>query len=252
MYQWRHKSVCILIYIPLCIYFNFSKVSKFPMLLIIYIPLCIYFNKKWLQIFCSQLHLHSTMYLFQLVNIPLLPNSPKPFTFHYVSISTRISKWHFIGRDNLHSTMYLFQPIDNSPPAPAMWIYIPLCIYFNVVQSITLAHSFSHLHSTMYLFQRAALTYALSAELIYIPLCIYFNLSSITWCYRHKCIYIPLCIYFNKLCLIQIVHPYLIYIPLCIYFNRRKWTVNNDRKGFTFHYVSISTNPWGHSECQLQ
>ena len=33
----------------------------------------------------------------------------------------------------------------------------------------------------------------------------------------------------------------LIYIPLCIYFNIKRNHVRDDRIGFTFHYVSIST-----------
>ena len=63
----RESSAYIVIYIPLCIYFNVTDIRLVK-------PLSVY--------------LHSTMYLFQLgqtvVGTPLL----LVFTFHYVSIST--------------------------------------------------------------------------------------------------------------------------------------------------------------------
>ena len=77
------------IYIPLCIYFNLEFfVSEFKTASI-YIPLCIYFNHNLSGAPCHYLiHLHSTMYLFQLVFV----------------------EDDFSMFDNLHSTMYLFQP----------------------------------------------------------------------------------------------------------------------------------------------
>ena len=53
------------------------------------------------------------------------------FTFHYVSISTRIT---------FRNTKC------------AIFIYIPLCIYFNIIDPVTMLEM-PYLHSTMYLFQ---------------------------------------------------------------------------------------------------
>ena len=79
---------------------------------VIYIPLCIYFNPdKYAHLYLSWKHLHSTMYLFQ-QSYPL---------FH----------GHFYRY--LHSTMYLFQPVFFNPFISPIFIYIPLCIYFNPV-----------------------------------------------------------------------------------------------------------------------
>ena len=56
-------------------------------------------------------HLHSTMYLFQLNPF----NHQEPFNLH------------------LHSTMYLFQLTIRNNTNHIHYIYIPLCIYFNLV-----------------------------------------------------------------------------------------------------------------------
>ncbi len=97
-------------------------------------------------------------------------------------------------------------------------IYIPLCIYFNLLHCISDAVD-RNLHSTMYLFQPVFLCSALHRAQIYIPLCIYFNVNEILCC--------------------GLVNS--IYIPLCIYFNGQSDTNNSINPTFTFHYVSIST-----------
>ena len=56
------------IYIPLCIYFNSGVFSASALLIYIYIPLCIYFNESMTDD----------------------SSSLSEFTFHYVSISTQI------------------------------------------------------------------------------------------------------------------------------------------------------------------
>ena len=76
------------IYIPLCIYFNFSVPFREYLLAKIYIPLCIYFN-------------HSPTFILRIRFL---------FTFHYVSISTQCLRFRNLKERN---------------------IYIPLCIYFN-------------------------------------------------------------------------------------------------------------------------
>ena len=100
--------------------------------ILIYIPLCIYFNPALVALISSiGLDLHSTMYLFQRrlhrlsalrlclftfhyvsistkQNYTMLDNL-KLFTFHYVSISTRYLRSLLSCLFYLHSTMYLFQ-----------------------------------------------------------------------------------------------------------------------------------------------
>ena len=103
-------------------------------LFIIYIPLCIYFNSRPLTKCIAIWYLHSTMYLFQ------------PLT------GLMIIRVRFY----LHSTMYLFQPTRLWFRLSRIWIYIPLCIYFNRQKGADNERR----------------------NLIYIPLCIYFNRES--------------------------------------------------------------------------
>ena len=98
------------------------------------------------------------------------------FTFHYVSISTSLGL--LLDRKRLY-------------------IYIPLCIYFNLSVFLLL----------------------LFFGQIYIPLCIYFNRTARATSGLSKHIYIPLCIYFNHFILQRKIIKICIYIPLCIYFN---------------------------------
>ena len=119
------------------------------------------------------------------------------FTFHYVSISTLLDSERDACRNDLHSTMYLFQhrKLDVSGYIQTylhstmylfqliviliilalMWIYIPLCIYFNQCPKELRADTTG----------------------IYIPLCIYFNGFLPEDVFNVIMIYIPLCIYFN-------------------------------------------------------
>ena len=75
-------------------------------------------------------YLHSTMYLFQPTAKKIIKDYYL-FTFHYASISTcfQINQIHFLP--NLHSTMYLFQHNLILHKIRVIFIYIPLCIYFN-------------------------------------------------------------------------------------------------------------------------
>ena len=101
--------------------------------LCIYIPLCIYFN----------------LFL-DVIAVPSLL-----FTFHYVSISTKLRRSFIWQKVNLHSTMYLFQLKVIDVFLAVYLIYIPLCIYFNLHRKLYFRHM----------------------KIIYIPLCIYFNAS---------------------------------------------------------------------------
>ena len=150
----------VLIYIPLCIYFNwfspsenrlyvfsftFHYVSISTILTIrilvvirIYIPLCIYFNMHKLIIY----FLRSFIYI--------------PLCIYFNLIRLYILILHY----NLHSTMYLFQPC-----AITGTTLLPI-----------------HLHSTMYLFQRLVKQWMFNLYKIYIPLCIYFNWVERIYC----------------------------------------------------------------------
>ena len=104
----------VIIYIPLCIYFNLGHLELSHAYSDIYIPLCIYFNNYPLSnLTVDHIHLHSTMYLFQ------RPGCDIEFTI----------------QRNLHSTMYLFQPLLLVVHQVMIFIYIPLCIYFNWIRS---------------------------------------------------------------------------------------------------------------------
>ena len=126
--------------------------DHFAVKYLIYIPLCIYFNPNNSFGITIEVHLHSTMYLFQrvkrysfmwicLIYIPLciyfnlimklMYGVGASFTFHYVSISTMAKTTAEDAGTNLHSTMYLFQPSYKIRKSPTRSIYIPLCIYFN-------------------------------------------------------------------------------------------------------------------------
>ena len=130
-----------------------SKSSRF--FINIYIPLCIYFN--WSQ---PPWHSSWNRFTFHYVSISTsaiwnLITHITTFTFHYVSISTWSqppwhSSWNRIyiplciyfnspscsampSQYSIYIPLCIyFNPTDNSPPTPAMWIYIPLCIYFNL------------------------------------------------------------------------------------------------------------------------
>ena len=154
LYIIKNLNIQVIIYIPLCIYFNqftkservqleeftFHYVSISTVYVIaagycsgcIYIPLCIYFNFAKASHSSFLPYLHSTMYLFQLLWMPDTP----------------------LLRYYLHSTMYLFQPKVPWRCRNSMKIYIPLCIYFNATILYNIVKHQCYLHSTMYLFQQ--------------------------------------------------------------------------------------------------
>ena len=145
-----------LLYIPLCLYFNYSSCPFFThsrhftfhyvSILIgicisyvgsvgLYIPLCLYFNYGTFTV-----------------------TSPEDyFTFHYVSILM-----HGAG----HNTSISRQ------------LYIPLCLYFNVRSDMLCSA-----HHSLYIPLCLYFNYCRSVELLmlkalYIPLCLYFNKTS--------------------------------------------------------------------------
>ena len=101
---------------------------------VIYIPLCIYFNPdKYAHLYLSWKHLHSTMYLFQ-QSYPLFHGHFYRYLHSTMYLFQRgitavLLRLYF----HLHSTMYLFQPVFFNPFISPIFIYIPLCIYFNPV-----------------------------------------------------------------------------------------------------------------------
>ena len=124
----------ILIYIPLCIYFNvFNLIAMIIEVFTFtfhYVSIstgtansdnifCQSFTFHYVSIstdgvydsIAGSINLHSTMYLFQLNSIVLSFLGFK-FTFHYVSISTKNIVQMYYQQSYLHSTMYLFQQFD--------------------------------------------------------------------------------------------------------------------------------------------
>ena len=127
------------IYIPLCIYFNLTIIPNCGLMFLhlhstmyLFQPAPDYsgdFDKLYLHstmylfqhaphhsAYKNNCNLHSTMYLFQLVN-SIFGSAPELFTFHYVSISTLL--------------LTILLNLINS-------IYIPLCIYFNIDNNVSL------------------------------------------------------------------------------------------------------------------
>ena len=141
------------IYIPLCIYFNWSCSREPYCIAYIYIPLCIYFNDymrvNGLMAFWFTFH-YVSISTIVLISICL---SLRKFTFHYVSISTVKRQQRKQQLRHLHSTMYLFQP--------CLWLlllrwlcYLHSTMYLFQPHLRVMLHQFlRHLHSTMYLFQ---------------------------------------------------------------------------------------------------
>ena len=164
---------------------------------------------------------------------------------------------------NLHSTMYLFQPIWQRKMMKQRHIYIPLCIYFNILpfavceyltsftfhyvsistkEAIADCLAEANLHSTMYLFQLCLLSKPLQLQQFtfhYVSISTGFRLCL---CPHNFLIYIPLCIYFNNTGWFNADLAIRIYIPLCIYFNSENMKKITSKIKFTFHYVSISTS----------
>ena len=157
MYLFQHRCICdkrrdYIIYIPLCIYFNFRRRSFWRWRLWIYIPLCIYFNKT-----THIITLKTSSFTFHYVSIstakrivisqiksiyiPLciyfnavffdISTFSCSFTFHYVSISTIFDDGTMYI--SLSFTFhYVSISTQNNISQPTLYdIYIPLCIYFN-------------------------------------------------------------------------------------------------------------------------
>ena len=125
------QNTWILIYIPLCIYFNiiFNNIPR--ALVVIYIPLCIYFN------FYS----------------PVLITDRMVFTFHYVSISTsnRINDFQFVGHIYIPLCTYFNYQTQNRSHMKHWFTfhYVSISTWTGYRAWIRLLY----LHSTMYLFQ---------------------------------------------------------------------------------------------------
>ena len=136
--------------------------------------------------------------------------------------------------------MYLFQPYQEGSREKTKQIYIPLCIYFNLLEGFALGlvlvftfHyvSISTSGKTLSAVKRLVFTFH------YVSISTLLN-TFLTFCqaYLHSTMY-----------LFQLNDNYMfylrkgIYIPLCIYFNDYTLVYTNDKNLFTFHYVSIST-----------
>ena len=120
----------IYIYIPLCLYFNVLVRTSVLYGIFIYIPLCLYFNVQGKIIFCRCKRIYIPLCLYFNWRAVRCPNVTYSFTFHYVSI--------LICSDIGWLSVNL--------------IYIPLCLYFNIFCSFFIYYINNYLHSIMSLF----------------------------------------------------------------------------------------------------
>ena len=118
--------------------FHYVSISTFPTgadnLLVVNLHSTMYLFQLYvvfISFYCWN-YLHSTMYLFQHITLSNQYLKRISFTFHYVSISTE----------------------SNPAYQYVSFIYIPLCIYFNLSRKNNKEHEEVNLHSTMYLFQQ--------------------------------------------------------------------------------------------------
>ena len=235
--------VAIIIYIPLCIYFNSPNdvVSICSTLFTFhYVSISTKECQKTVRNLANYLHstmylfqrilrkvptagidyLHSTMYLFQPpVNFRVwTPFSS--FTFHYVSISTKPEEiWHSVQTLIYIPLCIYFNRLLSVWLFPVFCIYIPLCIYFNPSYR-RWHHIYRYLHSTMYLFQPLfSLPFLSDLPDLHSTMYLFQPWQSASCSARPYHIYIPLCIYFNRRSTLSSTRITHIYIPLCIYFN---------------------------------
>ena len=120
----------LLIYIPLCLYFNNHPDTKHYCESVIYIPLCLYFN--WIT---------QTAW-----------SSWPPFTFHYVSILILIFSELVIQIFIYIPLCLYFNRIFRMGSKRGIRIYIPLCLYFNGTVLTVPDLPEEDLHSIMSLF----------------------------------------------------------------------------------------------------
>ena len=143
----------IVIYIPLCIYFNIPLSAK-KSTMFSHLHSTMYLFQRWYERWriSNYKYLHSTMYLFQ--------HQCLRFSVHIILIYIPLCIY-FNNDTNLYSV-------------PSFLIYIPLCIYFNERYTFQCAgiskFTFHYVSiSTFTKYDRIRI------ESIYIPLCIYFN-----------------------------------------------------------------------------
>ena len=117
--------------------------------------------------------LHSTMFLLKLIP-PVLQNRHNFFTFHNVSIKTKLFSRHKNTFLSLHSTMFLLKPITQTG------IIVGCCHFtFHNVSIKTYrtgAGSWwlhSSLHSTMFLLKLLVSSPTFASIRLYIPQCFY-------------------------------------------------------------------------------
>ena len=114
-----HPHAPLIIYIPLCIYFNTPLSQVIVLKTFIYIPLCIYFNLLRLFVKFYYHNLHSTMYLFQPFAFALLALYIIIYIPLCIYFNSHCKAVFLSGSLYLHSTMYLFQPYNHAHTEPS-------------------------------------------------------------------------------------------------------------------------------------
>ena len=112
-----------------------------------------------------------------------------------------------------------FNRMDSVRRPDARGIYIPLCLYFNISASImrSCKSSFTfHYVSILICSKQPRKSRRTSFTFHYVSILIIFR-----WLIYFDCIsiYIPLCLYFNHNTVFSFLRDFIIYIPLCLYFN---------------------------------
>ena len=164
------------------------------------------------------LHLHSTMYLFQL-SYRYRRNNCMSIYIPLCIYLNRYAVDFQPGCYYLHSTMYLFKPVYVWFYYGSDLIYIPLCIYFNGYEELKLYKATYDLHSTMYLFQpdrkHTAHIHGNVFTFHYVSISTFptYTFEHLFW-YLHSTMYL-----FQQIFSRIWEGTTVIYIPLCIYFN---------------------------------
>ena len=134
LFQWRPSgsmASSLIIYIPLCFYFNLHLKRIAVEHIIIYIPLCFYFNSVCVA--------------------GLTPISP--FTFHYVSISIHTQTLAQRLTVIYIPLCFYFNKYDTKPPTLYLSHLHSIMFLFQYLISACNAVAQFNLHSIMFLFQ---------------------------------------------------------------------------------------------------
>ena len=201
MYLFLLDGICFFALFPAFTFHNVSistQASPVPYFCrnTLYIPQCIYFYKILLFILIRKIFLYIPQCIYFYSSLKSQFSILFTFTFHNVSISTRIILLFVPLLLALHSTMYLFLQLLNCTKKLVFLLYIPQCIYFYGIDAAKWNGTID----------------------LYIPQCIYFYVPPDNLDFLVCHLYIPQCIYFYFHGVSNSFNRIFLYIPQCIYF----------------------------------